>query len=226
MPTSGNLYILTAPSGAGKTTLAHRLVSSMPNVQLSISYTTRPPRANETTGKDYFFVDPAIFEKMRLDGAFLEYANVHGYWYGTSSAQIAKNTAAGIDVILAIDWQGAQKIREVWKKEKRIQGNLASIFILPPSQKTLRQRLHQRGQDDEAVIQKRLDAAKGEIAHYAEFDYLVVNDVLEKALKEIQMIIDANRLPAEKQAVDTSNLSVEKQALKYAKLLAEWAGDA
>jgi len=207
MPVPGNLYILTAPSGAGKTTLAHKLIASMDNIRLSVSYTTRAARPREISGKDYWFVDTAQFNTMIKEGAFLEHAQVHSHYYGTSRHAVAEQLKAGIDLILAIDWQGAQQIRQALQEE------VVSIFILPPSKETLRQRLHTRGQDDTAVINKRLAAATGEIAHYAEFDYVVMNDVLEEAVQDIQAIIRANRLLR------------PKQALRHAELLAEWLGD-
>lgn len=202
MHVRGNLYILTAPSGAGKTTLAHQLVATMRNIQLSVSYTTRPARPGEKSGVDYWFVDATQFQAMIEKKAFLEYAQVHGHYYGTSLKQTEAHLKAGIDVILAIDWQGAQKIRQFF--------NAVSIFILPPSRDLLQQRLELRGQDQAKVIAQRLAAAASEVSHYAEFDYLIVNNVLEEAIQDIQSIVRANRLLS------------PKQALNHAKLLAEW----
>ncbi len=213
MSIPGNLYILTAPSGAGKTTLARQLVASVENMQLSVSYTTRSPRLGEVQGRDYFFIATETFQQMIEEGAFLEWASVHHCLYGTSFEQTSNSINAGIDVVLAIDWQGAQKIRQIWQdaREKRnIGGKVISIFILPPSKQILQQRLHLRGQDNEQVIDYRLKAASAEIAHYKEFDYLVINDVLEKALEEIQSIVRASRL------------SSEAQGLRHKKLLAQW----
>lgn len=205
--TIGTLYILTAPSGAGKTTLAHQLVASTDNIQLSVSYTTRPSRPKETSGKDYWFVDIAQFNEMIKEDAFLEHAQVHGHYYGTSKQRTTEQLNAGIDLILAIDWQGAQQVRQL------LHDNVVSVFILPPPKTVLKERLHQRGQDDAAVIDKRLAAAKGEIAHHNEFDYIVVNDVLEEAIKDIQAIVRAHRLLREKQSV------------RHRELLAEWLSD-
>jgi guanylate kinase len=204
---SGTLYILTAPSGAGKTTLARQLIASMDNIQLSVSYTTRAIRPGEVSGKDYWFVDDAQFNTMLEEDAFLEHAHVHSYYYGTSRQRVTEQLKAGIDVILAIDWQGARQVRQLFEND------VVSIFILPPSKAILQKRLHLRGQDDAAVINKRLDAAKGEIAHYTEFDYVVVNNVLEEAIRDIQSIVRARRLLG------------SKQALYHAELLAEWLGD-
>jgi guanylate kinase len=207
MPILGNLYILTAPSGAGKTTLAQQLAASLENIQLSVSYTTRTARPGEVSGKDYYFVDEAQFSEMKKAGAFLEDARVHSHYYATSRERVEEQLKTGADVILAIDWQGAAQIRTVFK-------GVITIFILPPCKSTLRQRLQSRGQDDISVIEKRLSAAKGEIAHYVEFDYLVVNDVLEYALQDIQAIMRAHRLLC------------PKQAIQQRELLAEWLEDA
>lgn len=205
--TIGTLYILTAPSGAGKTTLAHQLVASTDNIQLSVSYTTRPSRPKEISGKDYWFVDIAQFNEMIKEDAFLEHAQVHGHYYGTSKQRTTEQLNAGVDLILAIDWQGAQQVRQL------LHDNVVSVFILPPPKTVLKERLHQRGQDDAAVIDKRLAAAKGEIAHHNEFDYIVVNDILEEAIKDIQAIVRAHRLLREKQSV------------RHRELLAEWLSD-
>lgn len=206
MVVPGNLYILTAPSGAGKTTLAQQLVATLPDIQLSVSYTTRQIRPGERSGIDYWFIDDSQFQTMLKQGAFLEYAKVHNHFYGTSRERVEACLKVGIDVILAIDWQGAQQIRQLFKE-------LVSIFILPPSEEVLRQRLQLRRQDDNQVIKQRLSAAAGEVAHYKEFDYVLINDVLEDALQDIQSIVRAHRLRR------------PKQALRHAKLLAQWLAD-
>lgn len=200
----GTLYILTAPSGAGKTTLANALVAAMDSLQLSVSYTTRARRPGEEQGVHYWFVDQAEFENMLKEGAFLEHAQVHGNYYGTSQQRVEASLQAGNDVILAIDWQGAQQMRQ------RVT-DLITIFILPPSQQQLLARLQLRGQDSAETIEQRLQAAAGEVAHYDEFDYLVVNDDLSHAIFDLQAIIRANRL------------TQRKQRLRQAKLLAQWA---
>lgn len=202
----GNLYILTAPSGAGKTTLARGLIAKMEGIQLSVSYTTRSPRQGEKSGIDYRFVDESEFQTMIAEGAFLEYAQVHGHYYGTSYARTEECLRAGTDVILAIDWQGAQQIRLQFKKA-------ISIFVLPPSKQILQQRLEWRGEDHATVIAQRLAAAAGEVAHCVEFDYIVVNDLLEQTLQDVQSIVRANRLLC------------QIQILRHAKLLAEWLPD-
>lgn len=199
----GTLYILTAPSGAGKTTLANALVATMDNMQLSVSYTTRERRLGEEQGVHYWFVEQTEFERMLKEDAFLEHAHVHGNYYGTSRQQVEGSIAAGNDVILAIDWQGAQQMRQHF-------ANLITVFILPPSRAQLQTRLESRGQDSAATIEQRLDAAAGEIAHCDEFDYWVVNDDLAHAISDLQAIIRAHRLIR------------QKQQLRQAKLLAEW----
>lgn len=206
----GNLYILTAPSGAGKTTLAEQLIASTENIQRSVSYTTRPPRPGEKNGVDYWFVDQETFENMAIKNDFLEFAKVHDYLYATSLEQTQKYLNSGIDLILTIDWQGAQQVRRVLKDAQHIKNKAISIFILPPSKKILRQRLQSRNQDNADVIENRLAAAAGEISHCTEFDYLIMNDALEKALQDLQAIVRANRL------------CETKQSLKYKELLAEW----
>lgn len=202
-PIRGTLYILTAPSGAGKTTLAERLIATSDHLQRSISYTTRPVRPGEKSGIHYEFVTETTFKEMVAAGAFLEHAYVHGYYYGTPQKYVEERLSAGIDIILVIDWQGAQQVQ-------KNSPDVVSIFVLPPSQQLLRQRLLMRGQDDTTIIEQRLAAAASEVAHYMEFDYLIVNDKLEHALQDLQTI------------VRSQHLSRGKQAMRYAKLLAEW----
>ncbi len=183
---TGTPYIVAAPSGAGKTSLVKRLVETTPDVVASISHTTRPPRPGEQDGVHYHFVPPAAFEAMIAQGAFLEHAQVFGHRYGTSRAAVSSSLRAGLDVILEIDWQGARQVRE------RMPDSL-SIFILPPSRDALRQRLAGRGQDSAEVIERRMAAALDELSHYAEFDYLVINDRFETALTELRAILIAQR---------------------------------
>jgi len=190
----GNLYIVSAPSGAGKTSLVNALLPSLPNVQVSISHTTRPQRPGEVDGVNYHFVGADQFRRMVEESAFLEYAEVFGNFYGTSRQWVKDTLAGGTDVVLEIDWQGGQQIR-------RLMPEALSIFILPPSRTTLEQRLTQRGQDDTATIERRMAQAVSEMSHYVEADYLVVNDVFETALQELRSILIAGRLRLAKQAV-------------------------
>ena len=195
----GTLYIVAAPSGAGKTSLVRSLVETTPDLAVSVSHTTRPPRPGEQDGAHYHFVAPATFEAMIAAGAFLEHARVFGNAYGTSRAAVLEQQAAGRDVILEIDWQGAQQVRAL------LPGSLG-IFILPPSRAVLRERLAGRGQDSAAVIETRMSAALDELTHYAEFDYLVVNDVFETALEALRAIILGNRQRRANQEVRHADL--------------------
>lgn len=190
----GTLYVVAAPSGAGKTSLVDALVKSIDNIKISISYTTRPKRPLETEGVNYHFVSPAEFEKMIATKAFLEYANVFGNHYGTGKMWVEQQLQAGFDVILEIDWQGAQQIRQLFPQ-------CVGIFILPPSLQILKQRLEVRNQDTEAIITKRLAEAKTEMSHYAEFDYLLVNDVFAETLADLQVIVQAQRLRQPRQSL-------------------------
>ena len=189
----GTLFILSAPSGAGKTSLVKALIASLDNVVVSVSHTTRPSRPGEVDGVNYHFVDEETFLKLRSEDGFFEWAEVFGNLYGTAKAGIDDQLARGIDVILEIDWQGARQIREQ-------RDDAVSLFILPPSTATLRQRLTARGQDNDEVIEKRMLAAKAELAHYNEADFLVLNDVFERALEDLQSIVRACRLKQEKQS--------------------------
>ncbi len=183
---SGSLFIVAAPSGAGKTSLVKALVERMADVCLSISHTTRAKREGEIDGQDYFFVSRDEFAQMRDAGAFLESATVFDNCYGTLSATVDEQLRQGNDVILEIDWQGAQQVR---KNHPECVG----VFILPPSRDTLEQRLRGRGQDDDAIIARRMRDAKSEMSHYIEFDYVIVNDDFDQALKELSAIILAQR---------------------------------
>lgn len=183
---TGTLYIVAAPSGAGKTSLVKSLVETTSDVVVSISHTTRPLRPGEQDGVHYHFIPLPSFETMIAQGAFLEHAQVFGNRYGTSRAAVLAKLQAGLDVILEIDWQGAQQVRKQLPDSP-------SIFILPPSRDALRQRLAGRGQDSAEVIERRMAAALDELSHYVEFDYLVINDQFETALTELSAIIIAQR---------------------------------
>lgn len=171
----GRLHVIAAPSGAGKTSLVKALLERRPDIEVSVSFTTRKPRPNEVDGRDYCFIDRAAFEQLIADDALLEHAQVYDNFYGTSRERVAHALAAGRDVILEIDWQGAQQVRS------RLP-SCVSIFILPPSRAALERRLRDRRTDDDAVIARRLREAASEIAHWREFDYVIVNDRFEAAL--------------------------------------------
>jgi guanylate kinase len=182
---SGHLIIIAAPSGAGKTSLVRALLDDPGlSLALSVSTTTRPPRPGEVNGREYFFTSEADFLSRKAQGEFLEWAHVHGNYYGTSRAWIQAQCAQGQAVLLEIDWQGARQIRQSFPREA-----LCSIFILPPSLETLRQRLQGRGQDSEAVIERRIQAAEEEISHAGEFDHVIMNQEFTKALAELKAIV-------------------------------------
>lgn len=183
----GHLLTVSAPSGAGKTSLVRAVVELDDNLQVSVSHTTRPMRPGEIDGKNYHFTNRAAFEKARDEGAFFEWAEVFGNLYGTSKSQVERTLAEGIDVILEIDWQGAQQV-------KRVMPACCTIFIVPPSVATLETRLRTRGQDDDATIARRMADAKRELAHCIDGDYLVLNDDFETAQKDLQAIIRSERL--------------------------------
>ena len=189
---AGNLFIVSAPSGAGKTSLVHALLSSGLPIKVSVSYTSRAPRPGEVDGKNYHFVSREIFLGMAQRGDFLESAEVYGNFYGTSQVWIASNISQGHDILLEIDWQGAQQIRSKFPAS-------IGIFILPPSIQALAARLQGRGQDSAEVIQRRLQAAQADIAHVVEFDYVIINDVLADALKQLQAVIVAAGLRRDNQ---------------------------
>lgn len=189
---SGSLFIVAAPSGGGKTSLVRKLVESLEDIVVSISHTTRKKRPNEVDGVDYFFVDNSTFMQMVDEGAFLEHAHVFNHYYGTSKAQITERLSKGIDVVLDIDWQGAEQIRHAFS-------NSVSIFIVPPSLDALNQRLTNRQQDEDAVIADRMQRAHDELSHYPEFDYLIVNDSFVKAADDLRAIVMAHRLRIDQQ---------------------------
>ena len=190
--TPGNLCIISAPSGAGKTSLIKALLAEDKNLKLSISHTTRAPRPGEVNGVDYHFVDESTFILMLGEAQFLESAHVHGARYGTSQCAVDAPLAAGHDVILEIDWQGAQQVRRLYPEA-------ISIFVLPPSIETLEQRLNSRGQDSQATIAKRVAAAREEMSHVGEFDYVTINHYFDEALQDIRAVIRSRRLTAAKQ---------------------------
>ncbi len=193
MTTQGTLFIVSAPSGAGKTSLVKELRSQCNGLAVSVSHTTRAQRPGEEHGRDYYFVNRNEFVSMVDAGEFLEHAQVFDNFYGTAHRTVEAALSRGEDVILEIDWQGARQIREL------IVG-CQSIFVLPPSQADLEARLSGRGQDDPATIQRRMADAISEMSHYGEYDYLVINDMFEEALTELTAIVAANRLKTRRQA--------------------------
>ncbi|MCC5812824.1 MAG: guanylate kinase [Ectothiorhodospiraceae bacterium] len=184
---SGTLYIISAPSGAGKTSLVNALVERVPGMEISVSHTTRLRRKGEEEGVHYHFVGLDQFRAMAARGEFLEYAEVFGNCYGTARAPVEAQLRTGTDVILEIDWQGAQQVRAAMPEA-------VSIFILPPSQAELERRLRARGQDSDAVIARRMEEAVNEMSHYPEYDYLVINETFDEALYELVAIVQARRL--------------------------------
>ena len=192
----GNLYILSAPSGAGKSSLINALLADLPRneVRLSISHTTRNPRPAEEDGVHYYFTTHAEFEALIGKDHFLEWAEVFGNYYGTSLPMIEKSLEQGVDVFLDIDWQGARQIRQKVP-------NVKTIFVLPPSREELKNRLIGRGQDSEETIAKRMAEAESEMSHYKEFDYLIVNDDFQQALAELKAILTAERLKLASQEI-------------------------
>lgn len=193
MSARGTLFVVAAPSGAGKSTLVNAVLASVPGISLSISFTSRAPRPGERHAEHYHFVTEAEFRRMIAAGEFFEHAVVHGDLKGTARQSVEPQLAAGRDVLLEIDWQGARQVRAKVP-------DCVSIFILPPSRQALEQRMRARGQDSEAVIVRRLAAAREEISHFGEFDYLVVNDLFETAVAEMRSIFLARRLRRQAQA--------------------------
>ncbi len=197
--TTGSLYVITAPSGAGKTSLVRAVLEHMDGIYLSISHTTSPPRDGEVDGIDYHFVEEAEFLAMSTRGEFLEHARVFGNYYGTSEQSVKAELQGGKDIILEIDWQGAQQVR-------RLIPHAISIFILPPSCEVLEERLRKRGKDSEETIHARLAEAKEEMSHYAEADYLIVNDDFNRATDELRAIVLAQRVILAKQSSHYADL--------------------
>jgi guanylate kinase len=189
----GNLFIVAAPSGAGKTSLVKALVQMVGDLEISISYTTRPPRPGEIDGVDYFFIEEPKFQEMIQNDQFLEYATVYGYHYGTAQEYVLNRLSEGKDILLEIDWQGALQVKKKFPE-------VISVFILPPSIAVLRDRLYRRKQDEEQVIRNRLSKAQEEIAYYQHFDYVIVNDSFEEALENLACVVRTQRLHCAYQA--------------------------
>jgi guanylate kinase len=192
MTRRGLMFVLSSPSGAGKTTLTRKLLERDPSARLSISVTTRPKRPGEREGVHYFFTAPEKFIAMRDRGELLEWAEVFGNYYATPRAPVEKALRAGRDVVFDIDWQGTQQLRE------RARDDLVSVFILPPGAPELKRRLQTRAQDSAATIKKRMAMAAGEISHWAEYDYVLINDDFDACLAELEAILTAERLKRER----------------------------
>lgn len=204
---SGNLFVISAPSGAGKTSLVQRLLAINSGIQLSISYTTRAPRPGEVDGRDYHFVSRESFVQMAERGDFLESAEVYGNLYGTSQRWINAQLESGNDILLEIDWQGAAQVRKLFSAA-------ISIFILPPSIEALHIRLNGRRQDSDEVIAQRLAAAREDISHVAEFDYVIINDKLEDALQQLNAVVIAARQLRDRQLVRHQYLINQLQSME------------
>jgi guanylate kinase len=204
----GLMFVLSSPSGAGKTTLTRLLIDRMPGLQLSVSATTRPMRPGEVDGKDYIFVDKPRFEKMAKGNELLEWATVFDNRYGTPRAPVEAALSAGSDVLFDIDWQGTQQLRE------KARADVVSVFILPPSAADLEKRLHTRAQDSDEVIRGRMSRASHEMSHWAEYDYIVINHNVEEAYSEVQSILKAERLKRERRTGLTSFVRGLQQELE------------
>jgi guanylate kinase len=189
----GLMLVLSSPSGAGKTTLSRKLLEIEPTMELSVSVTTRPPRPGEVDGRDYHFIDHARFDAMARNKELLEWAEVFGNMYGTPRAPVEAAMAAGRDIVFDIDWQGTQQLGQ------SARADMASIFVLPPSIRELERRLRIRAQDDEAVIRRRMAKAADELSHWPEYDYVVVNDDLDRAFADVRTILAAERLKRQRQ---------------------------
>ena len=203
----GTLFVVSSPSGGGKGTLIRRVLEVVDNLSYSVSYTTRGPRRNEVNGREYFFVDRAEFEEMLADGEFLEWACVHGNYYGTSKRQIAEKTATGIDMILEVDVQGAASVRQ-------LRMDSVSVFILPPSYEVLRQRLCDRGTDSPENLELRMRNAPEELKQYSSFDYVIINDEVERAVGQLASIIYAERARCDRQEGLVQRVMKEFTSLK------------
>ena len=184
----GLMFVLSSPSGAGKTTLARELMNKVPGLQMSVSVTTRPMRPGEIEGNDYFFIDKRRFDAMVRNDELLEHAPVFDHFYGTPRAPVEAALSAGRDVLFDIDWQGTQQLRE------KARADVVSVFILPPSAADLEKRLHTRAQDSDSVIRNRMSRASHEMSHWAEYDYIVINRSIDEAFAEVQAILKAERL--------------------------------
>ena len=191
---TGNLFVIAAPSGGGKTSLIRALLEREPVLHLSVSYTTRPPRPAEQEGVDYHFVTSERFEELKAAGEFLEHAYVHGNWYATSASWLRAQVAAGHEVLLEIDWQGAAQVR-------RLIPDSVHVFILPPSMQSLERRLLDRGQDDRATIARRLEAAREEMRHCSDFDYVIINQHFASAIDDLAAVVRTARLRGRQQCV-------------------------
>ena len=189
----GLMLVLSSPSGAGKTTLARLLLESDPNVAMSVSATTRPKRPGEVDGRDYFFIADEKFQRMANAGEFLEHATVFGHRYGTPREPVLEALTAGRDVLFDIDWQGTQQLRQ------QVREDVVTIFVLPPSREELERRLHTRAQDSAEVVAKRMAKANDEISHWAEYDYVIVNEDVARARAQVETILKAERLKRARQ---------------------------
>lgn len=204
----GNLYVISAPSGAGKTTLVKALIESMSNITVSISYTTRPSRSKEINGINYYFIDEAEFRQMIKNAAFLEYALVFNHYYGTSKAWVEQTLMKGIDVILEIDWQGYQQIKHIFPE-------CIGVFILPPSFEALQSRLCLRNQDKQAILTERLADITTVTSHLPEYDYIVFNDHFDIALNDLKIIVQAGYLLQRNQAIKHRQLIHDLQTASF-----------
>ncbi|MES2740045.1 MAG: guanylate kinase [Pseudomonadota bacterium] len=196
---SGSLFMVVAPSGAGKSTLVNALLAQEPGIKLSISTTTRPPRPGEVHGREYFFTSADDFVARADQGEFLEWAEVHGNYYGTSRILVEQQMQAGTDILLEIDWQGARQVRKQFPQT-------AGVFILPPSIAALEERLNKRGQDEPHIIMRRMLAAGGEMAHAPEFEYVIINEEFTVALSQLRAIVGATRCRFAQQAARNASL--------------------
>lgn len=196
---SGSLFVVSAPSGAGKSTLVNALLAQEPGIKLSISTTTRQPRPGEQHGREYYFISQEDFVARANQGEFLEWAEVHGHYYGTARLMVEQEMQNGTDILLEIDWQGARQVKKQFPQA-------AGIFILPPSIDALEQRLNKRGQDEPHIITRRLLAAGGEIAHAPEFEYVIINEEFSHALSELNAVVRAARCRFAQQAARNASL--------------------